>query len=118
MPKARQHTFRVRLTDEEKSRLIQNARTLGCTPSELIRKTAIYGQKISPTIIDMERIRKMQTELRKQGGNLNQLMRSINTFGLHSHNPKEVKNVVDKTADTINEVHKLIIDIREGRLNL
>lgn len=108
----------IRLSEAEFERLEYNAKTHGCTASELIRRTAIYGQNLSPIMIDMEVVQKTYTELRKQGGNLNQLMRSINTLGLHRHDAREVQNVIEKTNAAAESVHALILDIRDGRLSL
>lgn len=118
MSNAREHSVRIRLSHEEKRRLERNANTYGCTTSELIRRTAIYGQNLSPIVIDMEVLQKTYTELRKQGGNLNQLMRSINTLGLHRHDPREVQDTIEKTSMAVEEVHDLILDIRDGKLSL
>lgn len=118
MVKSKNKAKLIRLSETELERLERNAKTHGCTASELIRRTAIYGQNLSPIIIDIEPIQKTYTELRKQGGNLNQLMRSINTLGLHRHDPREVQNVIEKSSAVVEEIHDLILDIRDGKLNL
>lgn len=106
----------IRLNDEEFKQLQKNAQSQGCTMSELIRRTAIYGQKMPQVNLDMEPIRKMLYELQMQGNNLNQLAREANTFGISKSLAESIEEEVSKSKKTRKRLNQLIQDIREGRL--
>lgn len=106
----------IRLSDEEYKLLQRNAVSQDCTMSELIRRTAIYGQKISPVVLDMKPIKKMLYELQMQGNNLNQLAREANTFGISKSLAESIEEEVSKSKKTRKRLNQLIQDIREGRL--
>lgn len=108
----------VRLSDEEYKLLQRNAVSQDCTMSELIRRTAIYGQKISPVVLDMKPIKKMLYELQMQGNNLNQLARGANTFGVSKSLAKSIEEEILKSEKMLDKLDQLLDDIREGRLNL
>lgn len=108
----------VRLSDEEYKLLQRNAVSQDCTMSELIRRTAIYGQKISPVVLDMKPIKKMLYELQMQGNNLNQLAREANTFGVSKSLAKSIEEEISKSEKMLDKLDQLLDDIREGRLNL
>ena len=108
----------IRLSDEEHERLKANAETMGVSMSELIRRTAINGHKMSPVNLDMEPILKMLFEMQKQGGNLNQLAKEANTFGMSKTLAKDIQDELQKLKKTRKRLNQLVVDIREGRLNL
>lgn len=108
----------IRLSDEEYKLLQRNAVSQDCTMSELIRRTAIYGQKISPVVLDMKPIKKMLYELQMQGNNLNQLAREANTFGVSKSLAKSIEEEISKSEKMLDKLDQLLDDIREGRLNL
>jgi hypothetical protein len=110
--------YRVRLSEEEYGRLKANAQTMGVSIAELIRRTAIYGEKISPTIIDMEPIRKMLCEMSREGGNLNQLAHEVNTYGFSPKMEKAINDELEAHCNVRQELVALISDIRGGRLNV
>ena len=108
----------IRLSDEEHERLQANAKTMGVSMSELIRRTAIYGHKMSPVILDMEPIRKILFEFQKQGNNLNQLAKQANRFGISEGLEDEIRDELQNVKNLLGRTDELITDIREGRLNL
>lgn len=118
MTKKREKRLWIRLTDEELERLQKNAASQGCTMSEIIRRTAIYGQKLSPVTLDMEPIKKMLYEMQMQGNNLNQLAREANTYGISKSLAESIEEEISKSKKTRQRLNQLIRDIKEGRLNL
>lgn len=114
----RERGYRIRLSDEELKILQRNAASQGYTVSELIRRTAIFGQKISPVVLDMEPIKKILFELQMQGGNLNQLAREANTFGVSKSLAESIEEEISKSKKILDKLDQLADDIREGRLNL
>ena len=54
----------------------------------MVRMTRSIGQ-LNITMIDVGPIEKIATELHKQGVNLNQLMKFLNTYGIDAYNAEE-----------------------------
>lgn len=107
----------IRLSDDEYRKLQENADSLGVTKSELIRRTAIYGKKMSPVVLDMEPLKKMLFEMQKQGNNLNQLAREANTYGLSPSLALRIESEIERSSESREKLVQLIMDVREGRLN-
>lgn len=116
MSEKREKGYRLRLSDEELQALHKNAISQGYTMSELIRRTAIYGNKMSAVTLDMEPIRRMLFEMQKQGNNLNQLAYEANTYGMSQPLVQRINDELAKSKTTREELNKLLVDIREGRL--
>lgn len=71
--------FHVRATEDEHRRAMTKAHSAGVTLSELIR-SRIFDDENRPLIqTDPERLRAVYANLRKAGGNLNQVVRLCNT---------------------------------------
>ena len=75
----RELTIRLRATASEKSRIWQNAKDAGLTPSDFLRGLAINARpaRAVPTP-DREVLLKLLAELNMQGSNLNQVARALN----------------------------------------
>lgn len=116
MTEKREKRLWIRLNKEEFEQLQKNAISQGCTMSELIRRTAIYGNKMSAVTLDMEPIRRMLFEMQKQGNNLNQLAHEANTYGMYQPLVQRINDELAKSKTTREELNKLLVDIREGRL--
>jgi hypothetical protein len=114
----RNNGYRIRLTDDEYDRLKANAKTQGVSVAELIRRSAIYGKNISPTIIDMEPLRKLYSELAHEGSNLNQLAHEANVFGIDSLLEHRILEELESYKKTREALVTLIKDIRAGELNV
>lgn len=102
----------LRLTAYEKAQLRVNAASAGLSVSEYIRKTAVYGVAPSPVIVDMKELTRCNFELRKQGVNLNQLMRTLNTYGITALDPIAVAALLDRVNDAVDATTKIIRDVR------
>jgi predicted DNA-binding protein len=118
MNQSKNKLISMRLSVEEYKRLEQNAKTLGISKSELIRRSAIYGKNISPTIIDMEPLRKLYSELAHEGSNLNQLAHEANVFGIDSLLEHRILEELESYKKTREALVALIKDIRAGELNV
>src|SRR5690554_2642560 len=72
--------LRLRLTTTEKQQLDMIAKDAGFTVSDLIRKT-VLKQKPKRTVpsVDCEILLKLLAELNREGNNLNQITRTLNT---------------------------------------
>ena len=102
----------VRLTAYERNRLRILAANAGLSMSEYIRQTAIYSKPPSPVEIDLDELVRFNFELRKQGANLNQLMRFLNTYGGAAYNVELVRYLLDHMVDTADEAGEIIQRVR------
>ena len=91
--------------------LRQKAKRGRLSVSEYVRNAAIYGD--SPiTAIDTKPLMKLNWELIKQGSNLNQLMKFVNTYGEKAYDSDEVSRVLDKEIDVFDKVGEALISLR------
>ncbi len=103
----------LRLTVQEKNLLRMNAAHAGCTLSEYIRQTAVYSMPPSPIIVDMGELTRLHFELRKEGVNLNQLMRAINTYGAQEVDADAIARTIAKVDAALDETGEWIIGVRK-----
>ena len=77
----------VRLSKEEHAAIVRRASGAGLTVSEYMRRSALQDAD-RPTIrTDAEKLQALYRNLRKAGGNLNQIARELNT----RHRPAELE---------------------------
>lgn len=101
----------IRVAPHERGLLRQKAKRGGLSVSEYVRNAAIYGD--SPiTAIDTKPLAKLNWELIKQGSNLNQLMKFVNTYGEKAYDSDEVSRVLDKEIDVFDKVGEALISLR------
>lgn len=108
----------LRFSDEEYELLKKLAASQGCTIAELIRRTVIYDNQISPVIVDMEPIRKILFELSMEGNNLNQIAREVNTYGVSPRLERSIEEELKRHKKVRKKLDGLIRDLRNGELNL
>lgn len=80
------HFIGVRLSDFELDRLDQNAKLLGISRSEYVRKLLIEKEIKNhiEIVADMDDLKKLVGEYGKIGSNLNQIAKYFNTGGMRS----------------------------------
>ena len=110
----RSELLQVHLTASEKQAIKERAQSLGCSMSDLVRRTAITGKVVKQNDFDIEAVRKMTHELQKEGTNLNQLMYFLNRNGIGGYDASEVKGTVWKLRDALHKAYKLLDKLREG----
>ena len=71
--------LKIRVSEKEKTILLSKARKAGVSVSEFIRATSIHSDDSQIRIIDVKPLRDFLFELTKQGTNLNQFMKFLNT---------------------------------------
>lgn len=94
----------IRLTDNEKKRLKQKAKKSNMSVSEYARAKLIHSDDESIRIIDTGPLRKAAHELAKQGTNLNQFMKFLNTYGVKVFDAAEARSVLEKEVETFGDV--------------
>lgn len=100
----------VQVTPSEKEAFELKAGSLGCSVSDLVRRSALEGE-INSIEFDLEKLNRVYYELVRQGTNLNQLMHFLNSRGIKGYNTDEtasvlalVRNVAEKTDAIVVEV--------------
>ncbi len=86
---------------------------MGCSMSDLVRRTAITGKVVKQNDFDIEAVNKMTHELLKEGTNLNQLMYFLNRNGIGGYDASEVKGTMWKLRDTLRKADMLIDEMKE-----
>ena len=98
----------IRVTDKEREIIKRKAARLGMTVSEYVRTTLIHSDNLNITMIDVGPIEKIATELHKQGVNLNQLMKFLNTYGIDAYNAEETFRVLTHEGDMFRKVSDVL----------
>jgi hypothetical protein len=83
----------IRLSEREKRTLKRKAANYGMTVSDYARTLLINSDDATIKVIDTEPLKKAAHELAKQGTNLNQFMKFLNTYGAKVFDPEEAKRV-------------------------
>lgn len=80
MANTRSKRLGLRLTEAEAAALDSRARAVGLTQSEYVRRFITQTQELPPAYnFDMNALRHIYSEIRKQGTNLNQIAKELNT---------------------------------------
>ena len=69
-------------------------------------RAVLTSDDVSIKVIDTEPLKKAAHELAKQGTNLNQFMKFLNTYGVKVFDPDEAKRVLEKEVSTFSESWK------------
>lgn len=112
----RTERFELRLTPEEKSRLRRKAKRHGMSVADYLRTMALNFENGVIVTIDVTSLESIAHELLKQGTNLNQLMYSLNSYGIEDYNAKEVRRVLDLKETAYLRVSAAIQSLREEAL--
>lgn len=102
----------VRMTDREKKTLKRKAAKYKMTVSEYARTLLIHSDDVTIKVIDTEPLKKAAHELAKQGTNLNQFMKFLNTYGVKVFDPDEAKRVLEKEVSTFSEIMEALAALR------
>lgn len=102
----------IRLSEREKEALKRKAANYGMTVSDYARTLLINSDDATIRVIDTEPLRKAAHELAKQGTNLNQLMRFLNTYGSNALDHEEAKAVLGKEVAVFSEIMEALAALR------
>lgn len=98
----------IRVTGKEREIIKRKAAKLGMTVSEYVRTALIHSDNLNITMIDMRPVEKIATELHKQGVNLNQLMKFLNTYGADAYNAEETFRILTREGDMFLKVSDVL----------
>lgn len=102
----------VRMTDREKKTLKRKVAKYEMTVSEYARTLLIHSDDVTIKVIDTEPLKKAAHELAKQGTNLNQFMKFLNTYGVKVFDPEEAKRVLEKEVSSFSEIMEALAALR------
>lgn len=102
----------IRLSEREKRTLKRKAANYGMTVSEYTRTLLIHSDDVTIKVIDTEPLKKTAHELAKQGTNLNQFMKFLNTYGVKVFDPEEAKRVLEKEVSSFSEIMEALAALR------
>ena len=102
----------IRLSEREKRTLKRKAANYGMTVSEYARTLLIHSDDVTIKVIDTEPLKKTAHELAKQGTNLNQFMKFLNTYGAKVFDPEEAKRVLEKEVSSFSEIMEALAALR------
>lgn len=102
----------VRMTDREKKTLKRKAAKYEMTVSEYARTLLIHSDDVTIKVIDTEPLKKAAHELAKQGTNLNQFMKFLNTYGIKVFDAGEAQRVLAREVETFMEVAEALAALR------
>ncbi|MEW4402886.1 hypothetical protein AB1I62_03955 [Enterococcus sp. AN402] len=103
----------IRVSEKEKMILQQKAKKACVGVSKFVRATCVYSDDSQIKMIDVEPLRRFIWELTKQGTNLNQFMKFINTYKEKGFNPTEAEIVLKQTRLLLEQARKLLFNLQK-----
>lgn len=114
MSRAFTHRLEVRLTEVDDMAIRDRARAVGLSRSEYMRRVATHSDDVPRIIVDTDELKRIHTDLRRIGSNLNQIARELNTHHRTECITGSIDGVLSKVAETTDEVANLIITTRNS----
>lgn len=102
----------IRLSEREKRTLKRKAANYGMMVSDYARTLLINSDDATIKVIDTEPLKKAAHELAKQGTNLNQFMKFLNTYGVNVFDPEEAKLVLQKEVSSFSKLMEALAALR------
>ena len=102
----------IRLSEREKRTLKRKAANYGMTVSDYARTLLINLTMRQSRSSTPEPLKKAAHELAKQGTNLNQFMKFLNTYGVKVFDPEEAKRVLEKEVSSFSEIMEALAALR------
>ena len=75
-------------------------------------RAVLTSDDVSIKVIDTQPLKKAAHELAKQGTNLNQFMKFLNTYGVKVFDPEEAQCVLAREVETFMEVAEALAALR------
>lgn len=108
----RDKVIRSRVTSSEREMLRRKAKKMKMTISDYIRFAAIEADNLNVVTIDTTPLERLGYELTKQGVNLNQLMKFLNSYGVDAYNAQETSRMLAREGDAFLRVMDALSDLR------
>lgn len=98
-------------TEKERESIRRNAKRAGMKMGEYAR-AVLTSDDVSIKVIDTQPLKKAAHELAKQGTNLNQFMKFLNTYGIKVFDAGEAQRVLAREVETFMEVAEALAALR------
>lgn len=98
-------------TEKERESIRRNAKRAGMKMGVYAR-AVLTSDDVSIKVIDTEPLKKAAHELAKQGTNLNQFMKFLNTYGVKVFDAEEAQRVLAREVETFMEVAEALAALR------
>ena len=98
-------------TEKERESIRRNAKRSGMKMGVYAR-AVLTSDDVSIKVINTQPLKKAAHELAKQGTNLNQLMRFLNTYGSNALDHEEAKVVLGKEVAAFSEIMEALAALR------
>ena len=98
-------------TEKERESIRRNAKRVGMKMGEYAR-AVLTSDDVSIKVIDTQPLKKAAHELAKQGTNLNQFMKFLNTYGIKVFDAGEAQRVLAREVETFMEVAEALAALR------
>lgn len=108
----REKAILLRLSSSEYTRLKRKAAKMGMNVSAYIRFAAIESDNLQIITIDTTPLERLNYELTKQGVNLNQLMKFLNSYGVDAYNAQETSRILAREGNAFLQVMDALADLR------
>lgn len=103
----------VRMTEEERAAIMARSSSFDMAPSTFMREAALRIGEKPVKVADESTLRQMLVEMKRQGNNLNQAMRSINAYGIDRQTAVRLENAVQLISSTASELSTLLSKAKE-----
>lgn len=103
----------VRMTDGERAEIVARSSSFGMPPSTFLREAALRIGGKPVKVADESTLRQMLVEMKRQGNNLNQAMRSINAYGIDRQTAVQLESTVQLISSTASELSTLLSKAKE-----
>lgn len=97
----KEERIELRLSKHEKNLLLRKAQKSDMTVSDYVRQSLIHSRDGTINVIDTTPLRDAVFELTKQGVNLNQFMKFLNTYGVKAFDAERAKQVLSRECDLL-----------------
>ena len=97
----KEERIELRLSKHEKDLLLRKAQKSGMTVSDYVRQSLIHSRDGTINVIDTTPLRDAVFELTKQGVNLNQFMKFLNTYGVKAFDAERAEQVLSRECDLL-----------------
>lgn len=97
----KEERIELRLSKHEKNLLLRKAQKSGMTVSDYVRQSLIHSRDGTINVIDTTPLRDAVFELTKQGVNLNQFMKFLNTYGVKAFDAERAIQVLGRECDLL-----------------
>lgn len=98
----------VRMTGGERAAIAARSSSYGMAPSTYMREAALHIGEKPVRVADETTLRKLLHQLKKEGGNLNQVVRAVNTYGIDAQTAQQLAEAVRLVSCTASQLSNLI----------